>query len=147
MKVRLDQHVHISGLAESVDRAQRLIMAGQVRVDGRVVSKVGTLIDPAADVAVQPSRRYVSRGADKRRDHAYPQDIAPTAAVAFTINHIAAVGLPAVLGYLWVTSPGAVFGLAAAMAVASLGLALLIPRHPAPGRETVLSRGLPAPAE
>ena len=76
-----------------------------------------------------------------------PQDIAPTAAVAFTINHIAAVGLPAVLGYLWVTSPGAVFGLAAAMAVASLGLALLIPRHPAPGRETVLSRGLPAPAE
>jgi len=54
-----------SGLAESVDRAQRLIMAGQVRVDGRVVAKVGTLIDPAADVAVQPSRRYVSRGADK----------------------------------------------------------------------------------
>ena len=47
---------------------------------------------------------------------ASPGDIAPTAAVAFTINHIAAVFLPAVLGYLWVTSPASVFGLAAGMA-------------------------------
>ncbi|TDL76227.1 MFS transporter [Palleronia sediminis] len=72
-----------------------------------------------------------------------PRDIAPTAAVAFTINHIAAVFLPAGLGYLWVTSPGGVFGLAASMAAVSLVLALLIPRHPAPGHETVLSRVLP----
>jgi hypothetical protein len=76
-----------------------------------------------------------------------PQDIAPTAAVAFTINHIAAVFLPALLGYLWVVSPGAVFGLAASMAGVSLLLALLIPRHPEPGRETIFARGLPAPAE
>ena len=76
-----------------------------------------------------------------------PRDIAPTAAVAFTINHIAAVFLPAALGILWVASPGAVFGLAAGMALASLGLALLIPRHPAPGRETVFADALPAPAE
>jgi hypothetical protein len=76
-----------------------------------------------------------------------PADIAPTAAVAFTINHIAAVFLPALLGYLWVVSPGAVFSLAAAMAAVSLGLALLIPRHPEPGRETIFSRGLLAPAE
>ncbi len=76
-----------------------------------------------------------------------PADIAPTAAVAFTINHIAAVFLPALLGYLWIVSPGAVFGLAAAMAGTSLVLALLIPRHPEPGRETIFARGLPAPAE
>ncbi|MDF0597309.1 MFS transporter [Psychromarinibacter halotolerans] len=76
-----------------------------------------------------------------------PGDIAPTAAVAFTINHIAAVFLPAVLGYLWIVSPGSVFVLAAAMAVTSLCLALMIPRHPAPGNETVFSGGLPAPAE
>ena len=68
-----------------------------------------------------------------------PADIAPTAAVAFTINHIAAVFLPALLGYLWVTSPGAVFGLAASMAGVSLLLAMLIPRHPEPGYETRLS--------
>ncbi len=76
-----------------------------------------------------------------------PADIAPTAAVAFTINHIAAVFLPALLGLLWVISPGAVFGLAAAMAMASLGLSLLIPRHPEAGNETILSKYATAPAE
>ena len=76
-----------------------------------------------------------------------PGDIAPTAAVAFTINHIAAVFLPALLGYLWLVSPGAVFLLAACMAGASLLLALLIPRHPEPGHETILSAVAPAPAE
>ncbi|MCY4152634.1 MAG: MFS transporter [Aestuariivita sp.] len=68
-----------------------------------------------------------------------PADIAPTAAVSFTINHIAAVFLPAGLGYLWLYSPAGVFFLAAAMAFVSLVLALLIPRHPEPGHETLLS--------
>ncbi len=76
-----------------------------------------------------------------------PGDIAPTAAVAFTINHIAAVFLPALLGYLWLVSPASVFLLAAGMATVSLMLALLIPRHPEPGHETILSPPAPAPAE
>ncbi|MEX0350456.1 MAG: MFS transporter [Paracoccaceae bacterium] len=76
-----------------------------------------------------------------------PADIAPTAAVAFTINHIAAVFLPALLGLLWVVSPGAVFLLAAAMALVSLTLSLLIPRNPEPGNETVFSRPIPTAAE
>ena len=71
-----------------------------------------------------------------------PGDIAPTAAVAFTINHIAAVFLPALLGYLWIVSPGAVFGLAAGWPLSDrLGLAM-IPRHPEKGRETVFSKRL-----
>jgi len=74
-----------------------------------------------------------------------PGDFAPTAAVAFTINHVAAVFLPAALGYLWIVAPGGVFGLAAAMAGVSLALASLIPRHPAPGKETVLA-GFARPA-
>lgn len=69
-----------------------------------------------------------------------PQDIAPTAAVAFTINHIAAIFLPAGLGYLWLYSPSAVFVVAAAMAITSLLLSLLIPRHPEKGHETVFLR-------
>ena len=73
--------------------------------------------------------------------------LAPTAAVAFTINHIAAVFLPALLGYLWIVSPGGVFIMAAGMAATSLALALMIPRHPEPGHETVFSRPLAAPAE
>ncbi|KJZ18369.1 MFS transporter [Loktanella sp. S4079] len=77
-----------------------------------------------------------------------PKDIAPTAAVAFTINHIAAVFLPAGLGYLWLVSPPAVFALAAGMAATSFVLALLIPRHPAPGHETIFQQRLmAAPAE
>ena len=76
-----------------------------------------------------------------------PRDIAPTAAVAFTINHIAAVFLPAGLGYMWVVAPGGVFVLAAGMAAVSLGLVLLMPRHPVPGHETVLSALVPTPAE
>lgn len=75
-----------------------------------------------------------------------PADIAPTAAVAFTINHIAAVFLPVLLGLLWVVSPGAVFALAAAMALGSLSLACLIPRHPEPGNETIFSKYRAGPA-
>src|SRR6056297_374030 len=76
-----------------------------------------------------------------------PGDIAPTAAVAFTINHIAAVFLPALLGYLWLVSPASVFIMAAGLAGVSFLLAMLIPRHPAPGHETILSPPAPAPAE
>ncbi len=76
-----------------------------------------------------------------------PADIAPTAAVAFTINHISAVALPLPLGLLWLASPAAVFLVAAGMAGCSLILALMIPRHPAPGHETIFARGLPQAAE
>ncbi|NUH65881.1 MFS transporter [Sulfitobacter sp. S0837] len=76
-----------------------------------------------------------------------PADIAPTAAVAFTINHIAAVFLPVGLGLLWLASPAAVFFLAAGMAAVSLMLSLLIPRHPAPGHETIFQRAVPQAAE
>lgn len=69
-----------------------------------------------------------------------PADIAPTAAVAFTINHIAAVFLPALLGYLWIVSPGAVFATAACLATLSTAFAALVPRHPKPGNETMFSR-------
>jgi hypothetical protein len=76
-----------------------------------------------------------------------PGDIAPAAAVAFTINHIAAVVLPALLGYLSLVSPAVVFTAAAGMACVSLALALMIPRHPEPGHETVFAGLLPVPAE
>ena len=76
-----------------------------------------------------------------------PGDIAPTAAVAFTINHIAAVFLPVLLGLLWLKSPLLVFLLAAGMAAVSLCLALLSPRHPTEGYETILTRPRAAPAE
>ena len=78
-----------------------------------------------------------------------PADHAPSAAVAFTINHIAAVTLPVPMGLLWLSNPGLVYALAASIAFGSLCLSLMVPRHPEPGRETVFSRplALAAPAE
>ena len=38
-----------------------------------------------------------------------PADMASTAGVAFTINHIAAVAIPAAFGLVWLVSPAAVF--------------------------------------
>lgn len=69
-----------------------------------------------------------------------PADIAATAGVGFTINHIAAVLLPALFGLLWLVSPGLVFLSGAAMAGVSLLLALNVPRHPRPGNEVVVGR-------
>jgi len=74
-----------------------------------------------------------------------PADIASTAGVSFTINHIAAVILPAAFGFLWLASPAAVFLTGAAMAGCSLALALNVPRHPQPGHEALVGR-VPVPA-
>ena len=67
-------------------------------------------------------------------------DIASSAGVSFTINHIAAVVLPAALGILWLTSPAAVFLVGAGLAGLSLLLSLNIPTHPAQGNEVTLGR-------
>jgi len=68
-----------------------------------------------------------------------PADIASSAAVGFTINHVAAVVIPASFGLLWLVSPAAVFLAGAAMAGISALLALLVPAEPAPGAETRLA--------
>ena len=69
-----------------------------------------------------------------------PADIASSAGVSFTINHIAAVVLPAVLGVLWLNSPSLVFLVGAGLAGLSLFLSLNIPKQPAPGNEVNFGR-------
>lgn len=69
-----------------------------------------------------------------------PADVAPSMGVSFTINHIAAVVIPAAFGLIWLYNPAAVFLAGAAMAAVSLILSVLIPSLPAPGNETTLSR-------
>ncbi|WP_290698404.1 MFS transporter [Amphritea sp.] len=66
-----------------------------------------------------------------------PKDLASTAGVSFTINHIAAVVLPAAYGLLWIISPAAVFLTGAAMGGVSLVLARMVPENPEPGIEVV----------
>lgn len=65
-----------------------------------------------------------------------PADIAATSSISFTINHIAAVVLPALLGMVWIYSPSAVFLIGALIAAASLLLSQLIPDAPRPSFET-----------
>jgi 23S rRNA (cytidine1920-2'-O)/16S rRNA (cytidine1409-2'-O)-methyltransferase len=64
-KTRLDVALVERGLAESRARAQALIMAGRVTVDGAVVDKAGTPVPAGADLAVEKPPRYVSRGGEK----------------------------------------------------------------------------------
>lgn len=70
-----------------------------------------------------------------------PADMAATAGVSFSINHIAAVVLPFALGLVWVVSPPLVFIVGALIAVASLLLSQLVPGAPERGSETVFSHG------
>lgn len=67
-----------------------------------------------------------------------PADMAPTAGVAFSINHIAAVVIPALFGLMWLASPSAVFIAGAGMAAISLVLARFVPRDPMDGNETTI---------
>lgn len=66
-----------------------------------------------------------------------PKDIASTASVSFTINHIAAVFIPALLGIVWLSSPSSVFLIGAGIASVSLILSLNIPREPSAGNEVL----------
>ena len=69
-----------------------------------------------------------------------PADIASSAGVSFTINHIAAVFIPVVFGLVWLYSPSLVFLAGAGMAIVSLLLALNMPAKPATGNEVLLGK-------
>lgn len=64
-KSRLDNLMTEHGLAESRSQAQRLIMAGQVRVDNEVVLKPSHSVNVKAVVTVEQPPRFVSRGGEK----------------------------------------------------------------------------------
>ncbi len=67
-----------------------------------------------------------------------PRDLASASAVSFTINHIAAVFLPAILGLIWLYSHSLVFIIGASIAICSFALSFLIPKNPVMGYETTL---------
>lgn len=69
-----------------------------------------------------------------------PADMASTAGVAFTINHIAAVVIPVLFGLVWLVSPMAVFLMGSGMALISLVLACNIPLVPSAGNEVLVGK-------
>jgi 23S rRNA (cytidine1920-2'-O)/16S rRNA (cytidine1409-2'-O)-methyltransferase len=62
---RLDVWLADHGLAESREKAQALVMAGRVRMNGERASKPGTKVKEGTDVSVDPGPAHVSRGALK----------------------------------------------------------------------------------
>lgn len=64
-KKRIDLLLVERGLAESRNRAQRLVMAGEVRVDGEMVHKSSTQVFENAEIEVKQRPKYVSRGGKK----------------------------------------------------------------------------------
>lgn len=63
--VRLDKLLVEVGVAETRSRAQALILAGRVLVDGAVVDKAGTAVPPDAEITLLEVSPYVSRGGEK----------------------------------------------------------------------------------
>ena len=64
-KIRLDLLLVERGLAESRSLAQRLVMGGQVRVNGEVVLRVAANVPPDVHLEVEHGPRFVSRGGEK----------------------------------------------------------------------------------
>ena len=65
MKLRLDRLMVERGLAESREKAQALIMAGEVRVNGQKAAKPGHSVEEDCTVEVLSKPPYVSRGGFK----------------------------------------------------------------------------------
>ena len=64
-KQRLDQRLHALGLTESRERARRLIMAGEILVNGRVVDRPAANVPDDAQIEIKARPRFVSRGGEK----------------------------------------------------------------------------------
>lgn len=64
-KKRIDVLLVERGLAETRQRAQALLLAGDVRVAGRVIAKSGSLVDESSQISVRAPLKYVSRGGFK----------------------------------------------------------------------------------
>ncbi|MBQ9433467.1 MAG: TlyA family RNA methyltransferase [Synergistaceae bacterium] len=77
-KERLDKLLPELGLTETRTKAQALIMAGNVRVNGQVVTKSGALFPREAAITVEGVRQWAGRGAQKllRAFEVFPLDVA-----------------------------------------------------------------------
>lgn len=62
---RLDVALVERGIVPSREKAQRAIMAGQVRINGQPAKKASDPVKPADDLVLAESEKYVSRGGHK----------------------------------------------------------------------------------
>jgi predicted MFS family arabinose efflux permease len=117
------------------------VFSGYALTQSPIVAAALFVVDGVSMTLMIAQRTYFQKIAD-------PADMAGSAGVAFTINHIAAVVIPVTFGLLGMGNPSRIFWLGALIATCSLTLAVLVPVIPRPGRETVLSPApSPAPGE
>jgi 23S rRNA (cytidine1920-2'-O)/16S rRNA (cytidine1409-2'-O)-methyltransferase len=64
-KIRLDLLLVERGLADSRSLAQRLVMAGQIRVNGETMLRSAANVASDVRLEVEPGPRFVSRGGEK----------------------------------------------------------------------------------
>lgn len=64
-KTRLDQAIYSLGMVDSRTKAEAMIMAGLVKVDGKRIDKAGYFVKPDVEITITERPRYVSRGGDK----------------------------------------------------------------------------------
>jgi len=107
------------------------IFAGYALVESPAIAVVLYVLDHLFFAMAIAQKTYFQKIAD-------PADIASTAGVSFTINHIAAVVIPVIFGTLWMQSSALVFYVGAAMAGISLLLAFNIPTEPKLGKEAII---------
>jgi len=117
-----------------------VVFAGYATTASATLAGLLFVIDGVFFTLTLAQRTYFQKIAD-------PADLASTTSVAFTINHVAAVVVPVGFGTLGMIDPAIIFWLGAGVASVSLTCSFLVPRHPAPGRETVLIGARPLPAE
>lgn len=114
-----------------------LIFTAYAVVESASVAVILYVLDHVLFAMAIAIRSYFQKIAD-------PADLASTAGVSFTINHIAAVVIPVLFGLLWLHSPAAVFLCGSAMAAVSLAISRWVPNEPCEGNE-VRSFRLKAP--
>ncbi len=86
MKQRLDSFLLRAGLASSRHQAEVLISLGKVKVNGRIVTRNGTLVEPKTKVTLLPTPIYVSRAAYKLAP------VVPKLSLSFTSKVVLDVG-------------------------------------------------------
>jgi 23S rRNA (cytidine1920-2'-O)/16S rRNA (cytidine1409-2'-O)-methyltransferase len=73
-------------LAESLEQAARLVLAGAVFVDGQRVDKAGRLVNPRATITVAPRPPFVSRGGEKLVHALDAFDVSPAGRVCLDVG-------------------------------------------------------------
>ncbi|WP_299941877.1 hypothetical protein [uncultured Microbulbifer sp.] len=112
------------------------VFAGYALVESAMLAATLYIIDHLFFSMTIAIKTYFQKIVDER-------DIAASAGVSFTINHIAAVVIPVLFGLLWLSSPSVVFFAGALMALVYRGLAQLVPGEPGPGNEARVRHRVP----